>query len=124
MNIGIDLDDTITDMPEFFTVICAAFLSAGHEVHIITYRDDNKEAKSDLDEHDIKYTALHLPPENVKNAETWKAQVAKELNLDLMIDDSPEVLAALPKTCKRMWLCDREVFDLGACIRAMKLAGE
>ena len=39
MRIGIDLDFTITDFPEFFSVVASALLRTGHEVHVITYRE-------------------------------------------------------------------------------------
>ena len=118
MNIGIDLDDTITAMPEFFSVITEALIQKKHRIHIITYRDDRNDAVGDLNRLAIQYTQVHLPTGTVDMAE-WKRQVAIETDLDIMIDDSPEVLNKLPSKCKRIWLCDRDVFDLSVCIKAM-----
>lgn len=119
--IGIDLDYTITEMPWFFAPLTAALKQAGNEVHIITYRDreDRGEAESELRELQIQYDQLHLPEDDALPA-AWKAAVCARLGLDLMIDDAPEVLAALPPATKRLWICDPEVFDLGVCIKAMQ----
>src|SRR5688500_3242038 len=121
MKIGMDLDDTISQLPEFFQVVTAALVSAGHEIHILAYRDENRRAETeqDLRTQKISFTELHLPNEEDDMA-PWKALVATRLELDLVIDDSPEVLAHMPKTVKRLWLCDSAIFDLGACIRALK----
>ena len=36
MKIGIDLDETISDGPEFSAILSAALVAAGHEVHVVT----------------------------------------------------------------------------------------
>lgn len=63
MNIGIDLDDTISEAPEFFAVLSAAFLARGHAVHVVTYREPGTESSvaSELREHGVPFTALQLP---------------------------------------------------------------
>ena len=50
----------------------------------------------------------------------WKGNLALELKLDLMIDDSPEVLSEMPANTKRLWLCDSSLFNLNTCIKAMR----
>ena len=119
--IGIDLDYTITEMPWFFAPLTAALKLAGHEIHIVTYRDreDRAETEAELQELKIQYDQLHLPEDDALPA-AWKADVCTRLGLDLMIDDAPEVLAALPAGIKRLWVCDPEVFDLDVCIKAMQ----
>jgi hypothetical protein len=121
MKIGLDLDDTISRLPDLFSILCTAMVSAGHEVHILAYRDANRRAETEqeLRNQKVNFTEIHLPSED-DDLVPWKTTVATRLELDLMIDDSPEVLSHLPKTIKRMWLCDPEIFDLGACIRALK----
>jgi len=120
MIIGLDLDCTITELPELFSLLTSALVDAGHEVHVITYRPPGTETqvRATLAELGIRYTWLHLPPAPV-SAPEWKAVVAAELGLDLMIEDSPEVLARMPAGVQRLWLCDREVFDLDACVRVL-----
>ena len=117
MNIGIDLDFTITEMPEFFAVITKALKDAGHKIHIITYRDVDKAMQTmiELKKLGISFDSVNLPQISDDMA-SWKRNCATSLDLDLMIDDSPEVLAAMPDKVKRMWLCDPAVFNLNACI--------
>lgn len=120
MRIGLDLDDTITALPEWFSVVTKALVAAGHEVHVITYRSPGTEAEVqvELAELGIEYTGLHLPTAG-ELPPAWKSRVAGELELDLMIEDSPEVLVRMPKGTARMWLCDPEVFDLARCIEVL-----
>ena len=121
MILGIDLDHTISDLPLFFSVVASALVDAGHEVHIITYREPGTEerVRAELDDLRMRYTELHLP-RRACSAPEWKAEVAIRLGLDLMIEDSPEVLSRMPDTVRRLWLCDPQVFDLDVCIRALR----
>ena len=120
MRIGIDLDETISALPQWFSVLTKAVVSSGHEIHVITYREEGAEAAivAELAQYGIEYTRLHVPGMTVDPA-TWKSALASELELDLMIEDSPEVLAKMPPRTARLWLCDPEVFDLDVCVRAM-----
>lgn len=121
MIIGIDLDNTITDLPEFFKVVAAALVASGHEVHIITYRDVGTEGdvRAQLAELGIAYTAIHLPQESCTPPE-WKSKLAAQLGVELMIEDSPEVLASMPESVQRLWVCDPEIFDLDRCVKALR----
>ena len=123
MRIGIDLDETISALPEWFAVLSEAMISGGHEVHVITYREPGTEedVKRELAEHHIRHTVVHLPPPGI-DPPSWKSALATRLELDLMIEDSPEVLARMPAGTARMWLCDPEVFDLDICVRALREA--
>ncbi len=120
MIIGIDLDDTISALPELFSLLTSALIDAGHEVHVITYRAPGTEdwVRTELAELGIRYTGLHLPT-GPGPAPEWKARVVAELGVELMIEDSPEVLARMPVGVQRLWVCDRELFDLDVCIRAL-----
>lgn len=121
MKIGIDLDGTITELPELFSVLTRALVEAGHEVHVITYREcgTDGEVRAELHDLEVRYTRLHLP-EGPVAAPQWKAALAGELGLDVMIEDSPEVLSRMPDSVHRLWLCNPEVFDLDVCVRALK----
>jgi len=44
MNVGLDIDGTITEHPAFFALLSTAFRAAGHRVLIFTYRDPGREA--------------------------------------------------------------------------------
>jgi hypothetical protein len=119
MKIGIDLDDTITAMPEFFAIITKALIQK-HQIYIITYRDGREATIIDLNDYNISYTELIMPNDNDETPQAFKSRVATELGIDLMIDDSPENLSEMPPGVKRMWMCDDDVFDLKKCIRALK----
>ncbi len=123
IRIGIGLDETITALPAWCSVMTRAVLRAGGEVHVITYREGGTEdeVQAELAGLAIDYTTLHLPPSGV-DAPTWKAGLAQQLDLGLMIEDSPEVLARMPARTGRMWLCDPAIFDLDVCVRAMSTA--
>lgn len=120
MKIGLDLDGTITDAPEFFSLLTNLF-TPQHEVHIITYRDDNKEdVAAELKSYGITFTDIHLPPWEEKDAPAWKRKIAKELDLDVMFEDSPEVLDQMPDKVKRFWICNPEVINLQSAIMGLK----
>ena len=124
MKIGLDLDDTITAMPEFFSVLSKALTKAGHKIYVITYRNktDRMDTVQELREFGIEYEKLFCSDWNNEDMGPYKARIAREVGLDLMIDDSPEVLAELPDTVKRIWVCDPQVFSLKACLKGMKEA--
>ena len=123
MRLGIDLDETITALPTFFGLMTRAVLAAGGEVHVITYREPGTESivEEELSALGIDYSALHLPPAGAQVV-PWKAGLARELALDLMLEDSPEVLARMPEGTARLWLADPAIFDLDVCVRAMSTA--
>ena len=112
MNIGIDIDGTITENPQFFALLSATLKTAGHKVHVVTYRDPEsvEETKQELADWKISYDALHLPnsDSNLGMGE-WKSDVAEQLSLDIMIDDSLEILAAMPERTLRFWIVPEDL---------------
>jgi hypothetical protein len=66
MNVGIDIDDTITAIPELFKELTNSFKAKGHKIHIITSRTDEKEARivteKELSELGIVYNYLYFLP--------------------------------------------------------------
>ena len=118
MRIGLDLDDTVTGrdgLPAFFALLSQALVRAGHEVHIISFRYDEsrKATLSELRELGIWFTALHLTTAAGPAPAAWKARLAEQLGLDVMVEDSLENLAAMPARTRSIWVCPRRV-DLGA----------
>jgi hypothetical protein len=61
MNLGLDIDGTITDDPIFFARICREVLRGG-EVHIVSSRSQEalQETIKELAELGITYTTVHL----------------------------------------------------------------
>ena len=117
MNIGLDIDGTISESPQFFALLSAVLKAAGHKVHIITYRDPSpqsvEETKRELADWKIAYDELHLPNNDPSiGMGEWKRDVAEQLDLDIMIDDSLEVLAAMGAMSKkvlRFWVIPEDV---------------
>lgn len=72
-NIGIDIDDTITAAPEYFSKLTNSFKknAAGKKIHIITSRTDLEEVreftKNELKELDISYDYLYILPNKPVN---------------------------------------------------------
>ena len=112
MNTGFDIDGCISEAPAFFALLSRVLKAAGHQVHIITYRDPKSvaETKQELKSWKISYDALHIPNlDSDLGMGEWKRDVAKRLNLDMMIDDSLEVLSLMPKGVLRMWVVPEDV---------------
>jgi len=120
MNVGIDLDNTITDAPWLFRILAKGLLADGHRVYIITYRDERKTTIEDLHDLGIPYTELITPVGCTLSPGSWKAKIAEEVDLDIMIDDAPEVIRDMPKKVKTLWMFDKSVFDINACILGIK----
>ena len=120
MNIGIDLDHTITDAPWLFRILAKGLLAEGHLVYIITYRENREDTIKDLHDLDIPYTELITPLGDTLPPGPWKAKIAEKINLDIMIDDAPEVIRDMPKKVKTLWMFDKSVFDINTCILGIK----
>jgi len=113
VNIGIDIDGTISAAPEFFAVLTRTFRREGHKVYIITYREPMavEATRRELADWGIEYDDMHLCG-NAEDMGPWKAKIAKLLDLDIMFDDMPQSLCRLAPEIKRFWLCDSEAYDL------------
>ena len=81
MKIGLDMDDTITAMPEFWSVITQSLMKCGHEVFVITDSHENwREFKLNwLDEHNIAFKEMLI----LGN----KAEFCKENGISFLVDD-------------------------------------
>lgn len=120
MKIGLDLDGTITEIPKLFSVLSNALVATGNEVHVITYRQDNKQiVAEELSQYGVAFTDIHLPKPD-DDFRVWKGKLVRQLDIEIMFEDSPEVLSNMPKNVKRIWICDPEMFDLNAAISGMR----
>jgi len=88
--IGIDLDDTITKYPQFFSQLSQLWISAGGEVYIITFRSScNPHVEQELlASYGIAYTDVIYANKD----DDSKAKAIKELGVEVMFDDMPEFL--------------------------------
>jgi len=118
MIVGIDVDGVCDYVPAIIRSICD---DMRHTIHIITYRDecDREETKKMLKDLDIDYNYLHMPEDGVM-MEEWKREIVINNNIELMIEDTPEILAALPSNVARIWVTDPAVYDLDKAIDGMK----
>jgi hypothetical protein len=108
MNIGLDVDGCISEAPEFFAVLSHAFRAAGHRVYVISFRDQcgQKDTEAELSMWGISHDGLFLAPRNeTQSMWKWKAEIAERLKIDVMIDDSPNVLNAMPLPVVRLLVC-------------------
>lgn len=106
--IGIDIDGTITDMPVFFSFLTNALIAQGHEVHLITYRmaQFKEYTEEQMKEMDVAFTKVHCC-DKMLPAPEWKAQVAEELKIDMLFEDSLDNLKAMPPGVVRVWVGQR-----------------
>jgi len=120
MNVGIDIDATITETPEIFALLSHALREAGHRVYVVSYRDP-----ADLEKSRAEVAGYGISCDDVFHSEDgedipgFKARMAQELELDIFFDDMPEAFTEMPPKVKRFWLCDPEVYDLKRMIDAL-----
>jgi uncharacterized HAD superfamily protein len=107
-NIGIDIDGTISALPAFFSFMSKALMTAGHKIYIITYRASiyRDITIQDLKNFNIEYTEVYLC-DKLLPAHIWKAQLAEELQLDMMFEDALENLAAMSPRVARVWVGEK-----------------
>jgi len=109
MNIGIDIDGTLTKYPDFFVELGKLFRAAGHKVYLITGlgEDGLKERwerwRYILEQNfydDIFTTALYnieeisligKEPDNEKIIGRFKQRMCRELEVDIMFDDKASI---------------------------------
>jgi hypothetical protein len=120
MNVGIDIDATITETPEIFALLSHALREAGHRVYVVSFRDQDglDESRAEVDKYGISYDDIFHPQDH-EDIPQFKARMARELELDIFFDDMPEAFTQMPPKVKRFWLCDPEVYDLKRMIDAL-----
>jgi len=117
MNIGIDIDYTITEIPWFFAILSNAMRVAGHKIFVVSYREEEDRAETEqlLKTLGIEYDSLHLGV-GQETLSKFKGRMAKELDIDVFFDDMPEAFVDMPDKVKRMWLCSPSVYNLKAVV--------
>lgn len=94
MNIGIDLNDTITAYPQELRWLADLVIADGGKVHIITAIKEGNDEFVDrkLRAARIHYTELHvLYYENYNDIPKLKTPLIEKLGIDLYFDDNPAV---------------------------------
>jgi uncharacterized HAD superfamily protein len=87
--LGLDLDGTITDNPEFFKLLASVW---GGPVYVITYRADYDSCVMDLEHFGIEVDRIILV-----NEFSEKAKWIKKLNITVFFDDMDEVTTHIPE---------------------------
>jgi hypothetical protein len=110
MHIAIDIDDTITHAPEFFSALTNGL--TGATITIVTVRGRRDDSEQTLRDHQIRYDRLILSddPELGRTGKTeydvWKAGVINQLRPDVFFDDSPEILHRIEPPIRVFMCCD------------------
>ncbi len=83
MKIAFDVDDVITESPEFYAVITQSLMNSGHQVFIVTDFDEyfREQRVKELQRYGIEYTELIITSE--------KLQYCKDNGIQFAIDDDP-----------------------------------
>jgi len=100
MKVALDIDDTITRHPAFFAFLSKALLDAGHEVVILTFREDRTSTAADLAGWGVVYTDLitsTLDAHLEHGVNEWKGAMCQQHGIDLFFEDSMEVLQHVPE---------------------------
>jgi len=105
LTVQIDIDETITALPEFFSAITKGLRQAGHRVIVVSSRVDEgdcrKKSLEELREYGIEFQALHLCPKPehldvlripddlhpAHKIYIGKLFVAEDEKVDVLIDD-------------------------------------
>lgn len=88
MNIALDYDDTYTRAPELWDRFIADAIDLGHNVYIVTARDDRYDQiadAEDIDVNDIIYCR--------GVAKKWWCHHFPRIDFDIWIDDKPEAIS-------------------------------
>jgi len=89
--IGIDLDGTISEYPEFFKQFTKAMAEAGCKIYIVTDREPGTEAqvKAELKNYGITYHVIKITGD--------KTSYILTQNIDVLFDDVDNYFVDLPE---------------------------
>ena len=94
MKVALDIDGTISEHPEFFAVLSAAFRTAGHQVVVLTYRDP---ARADATKAQLREWGIGFDDLVIADSLDAKGQLCDLLGIDLFFDDQDECIANVPE---------------------------
>lgn len=87
IKVGLDMDGTITDFPDFFAALAS---SEKFEIHIITGRGEEHRQQTieELNKFGVRYDHMHFVDA------TWdkKGKICKDLGIQIMFDDMDEFI--------------------------------
>ena len=140
MNLGLDIDGTISAAPAFFRRVARAWRAAGREVHVISARSDDPQVRriteEDLAAWGIPHQGLHLLP-GIAASQTlcphghldwysrylWqKVAIAQALDVTVYFDDDAKVLSLFSEFAPAIRACPVEPAVTGGREAARELA--
>lgn len=91
LKIGVDLDGTISEYPEFFRLFTRAMAEAGCKIYVITDRMPGTEANVvvELEKHGITYHVMKITAE--------KAGYISSEGIEVLFDDVDDYFLELPE---------------------------
>lgn len=110
MHICLDVDETITFAPEFFSALSERFSSA--RITIVTFRTDKEKTEQYLDSIGVRYDRIVVSTDpDIGKAATqslheWKASLVNQLRPDIFFEDMPEVVALVDSSVLVFMPCD------------------
>ena len=113
MHICLDIDDTITYCPEFFSKISTSFEEA--RISIVTFREERSSTEDYLKSVHIRYDQLVLSSDPVlgkspdQSLAEWKAGFVNSTKPDLFFEDMPEVIALIDSGILVFMACDEVI---------------
>lgn len=106
--VGVDLDGTISEYPEFFRLFTRAMAEAGCQIHIITDRPPGTQdhVKAELHEYDITYHTIEITGD--------KARYILEEGINVLFDDVDHYFVNLPEDVAVFKVRQKYNFDFAA----------
>ena len=110
MHVALDIDDTITHAPEFFSALTHALTAA--TITILTFRGERDDAEATLLEHRIRYDRLICSTDSEHpclpgvTMGPWKAGVVRAIGADVFFDDAPEIVHLIEPPTRVFMCCD------------------
>ena len=113
MHICLDVDDTITYAPAFFSTLCERFKEA--QITIVTFRENKAQTEEYLDSVGVRYdrVIVSTDPEHGKqeheSLHEWKANFINRLRPDMFFEDMPEVVSLVDPAILVFMPCDEVI---------------
>ena len=114
MIVGLDIDDTITRCPEFFSLLAHALIESNHEVIIITFREDRDTTQADLEQWDIPYSKLITSSLDAcleHGVDEWKSAMCRQYGIEIFFEDDPQVIAHVDESTVCMMPFNKNLYD-------------
>jgi hypothetical protein len=95
MKVALDIDGTISELPELFAILAASLRARGHQVVVLAYRDPSREqaTRDQLAAWGIEFDDLLFAP-----TLEAKGPVCRDHQIDVFFEDQDECIASVPES--------------------------